>query len=35
MRLVGLAVCVVGARMLRRMFLNKEASSMVRPGRVW
>lgn len=34
-RKVDLAVCAVGARMLRRLYLNKEPSTKVRSGRVW
>lgn len=34
-RKVDLAVCAVGARMLRRLVQNKDTSSKTRSGRVW
>jgi len=34
-RKVDLAVCAVGARMLRRLLLNRETSTKKRSGRVW
>lgn len=34
-RKVDLAVCAVGARMLRRMLLNREAGTRTRTGRIW
>ena len=34
-RKVDLAVCAVGARMLRRLVLNKDTSTKQRSGRVW
>jgi hypothetical protein len=34
-RKVDLAVCAVGAAMLRRLVLNKDTATKQRSGRVW
>jgi hypothetical protein len=34
-RKVDLAVCAVGARMLRRLVLNKDTGTKQRSGKVW